>query len=820
MIQQKDTPSRGSLRGTIYGDLVGSPYMIENTYNRYFELGESRKAYSHGKVRTFFPQVTEVSHAAAAVARWLDVCREKPTVENLQECLHDAYDHHPRGGWTESTRLFLTGENSEPSQTPDWAAVVRVLPVAAYAGGDYLRALDLSEAAVKATCWNDEAVRMGHAITESVFMALDGKGTPELRGMLEQKYDLHLVWNEEDLRAELRGEVREPLMMLGQVVPGAYRYTLSDSPVTPSARIVTEAALMAVLKSDSWEDAVRRAVSYGGPSNAVAAIAGGVSEAVYGEVTPSIVGKLFNHLPTDLSSQLEALDRTPQVRVKGAGNMYESIMRDGVDIISLGPGKTVYVVPKDREDISELIRARVPEPHIITPEEEPSFLKKFDTDKEGTYAFGVRPEKRTLYVQDGKALVTPSTYIAPGMPPLQERKRHLEEFLKLRTWCIEQQKEMNRLAGNEDAGQIHYGNAYHMWIGARRMDFFFGEQRCGSICLDYRGLLRVDIGEARSMSADSRFENHHEQAWAARGVFSIEDTIRPIDRLQNLRDEIAYALLDMGNGGENHEIDTRYMSDDDREHLYGVSNVDHLEKLDDGEDRGLAAKDIGTVAAVDESANEGRRQATNRVYSIGYGTRTQEGFINTLKMSGIDTVVDVRSIPRSKYVPHFNEDIIYDALEGEGIDYLSAGEKLGGRVADFSLYENGRVSWDKMSQDDTFQEAISSIEELCADGHIVAVVCSEGDPLSCHRFGLVSRALDSDGMSVRHILSNGEVVSHEEMEARLVDKYVRENKISCVCSGSYKDQLTEAYRVMNEEHGYKPKGPIFRMGPVQRKFRY
>ena len=70
-----DSPAPGSFKGLVYGDLVGSPYMIENTYNRYFELGESRKAYSHGRVRAFFPGVTEVSHGAAAVTRWLSVWR-------------------------------------------------------------------------------------------------------------------------------------------------------------------------------------------------------------------------------------------------------------------------------------------------------------------------------------------------------------------------------------------------------------------------------------------------------------------------------------------------------------------------------------------------------------------------------------------------------------------------------------------------------------------------------------------------------------------------------------------------------------------------
>ena len=112
-----DTPSQGSFKGTVYGDLVGSPYMIENTYNRYFELGDSRRAYSHGKVRTFFPEATEVSHGAAAVCSWLTTYRDDPSVENLQKCLRQQFLAHPRGGWTEQTRLFLSSGMTSPSTT-------------------------------------------------------------------------------------------------------------------------------------------------------------------------------------------------------------------------------------------------------------------------------------------------------------------------------------------------------------------------------------------------------------------------------------------------------------------------------------------------------------------------------------------------------------------------------------------------------------------------------------------------------------------------------------------------------------------------------
>ena len=196
----------------------------------------------------------------------------------------------------------------------------------------------------------------------------------------------------------------------------------------------------------------------------------------------------------------------------------------------------------------------------------------------------------------------------------------------------------------------------------------------------------------------------------------------------------------------------------------------------------------------------------NTVYSIGYGVRTQEGFINTLQMLGVDTVIDIRSIPDSRYAPQFNEDVIYDALSEKGIGYFSGGGRLGGRPSDISLYDQtGRVDWEAFRSSPAYREGIGSIERLAGEGHVVAVVCSEGDPLLCHRFGTVTRDLSADGMDVRHVLSNGEVGAQELMEDRLLEKYKQKNAVSTVLTGSYREQVEEAYRQMNRERGYRPK---------------
>ncbi len=803
----------GPFKGEVYGDLVGSPYMIENTYNRYFDLGESRRAYSRGRVRSFFPEVTEVSHGSAAVSHWLSKYRDSPTAENLQKCLRDQFNRHPKGGWTEPTRLFLTSGNGSPSGTPDWSAVTRSLPIAAFCGKDLFRALELTEACVHATCTDEDTVRAAQAVTHSIFMAREGRLAAEIFTVLEMQYGLRLTLPEDDLRAMLRGEVAEPVMMLGVPVEGAYRFRLPESPAPPSSRLVTEAALRSVIRSDSWEDAVRRAVALGGPSNAVAGIAGGVAEALYGEVTPSVVGKLFTYIPTDVYRQIESFEKATSVNVERQASPYHNIGRDSVMIISLGPGKTTYVVPEDRKDIRRVIEGSFPHPDIITPDETAAFLSKYSENRSGTYPYGPRPETRTLYVQDGQRLVSPSQYVAAGMPSLQERRRHLSEFLSLRAWCVDAQKEMNRLAGNPDAGQIHYGNAYHMWIGGRQIDFYFGDTLAGRISLDGRGLLKVDLGEYRDLSADARFEDHREQAWASRSLFTVAETVDPLSHMNDIRNDIRARLLDEGLGtGTDAELDARYLNEDERHDRSPVSNIDHLEPLAPDSGKGIAA-DLSDRPSNLEVPVTGKSQSVDTVYSIGYGLRSQEGFINTLEMLGVDTVIDVRSIPRSRYAPQFDEGAIYEALRQRDIDYYTAGEKLGARPEDATLHDSeGRVDWERLRESAPYKEGIQSIRDMAADGHVTALVCSEGDPLSCHRFGTVSRDLSEAGMDVRHVLTNGEVVSHQEMEDRLLERYTRKNLITSTLTGTYKEQMDEAYRVMNRERGYRPQRSRGRRG--------
>jgi len=76
--------------------------------------------------------------------------------------------------------------------------------------------------------------------------------------------------------------------------------------------------------------------------------------------------------------------------------------------------------------------------------------------------------------------------------------------------------------------------------------------------------------------------------------------------------------------------------------------------------------------------------------------------------------------------------------------------------------------------------------------HRIAALCAEADPLDCHRCLLVGRALTEAGADVGHILSSGEIISHEQAEDRLVE--LAGLTTEGLLPASREQRLDEAYR--------------------------
>lgn len=151
------------------------------------------------------------------------------------------------------------------------------------------------------------------------------------------------------------------------------------------------------------------------------------------------------------------------------------------------------------------------------------------------------------------------------------------------------------------------------------------------------------------------------------------------------------------------------------------------------------------------------------IYTVGHSNVKFEKFLDLL--NGINVVVDVRSVPFSKYVPQFNIDSIKSQLEGIGIEYVfmkdgRVGNILGGRPKDDTCYTNGDVIYERVAGKEWYKKGISSLIEL-AKKKTVTIMCGEEDPYKCHRHHLITQSLLKEGITVIHIRGDG---SQERVE--------------------------------------------------------
>ncbi len=157
------------------------------------------------------------------------------------------------------------------------------------------------------------------------------------------------------------------------------------------------------------------------------------------------------------------------------------------------------------------------------------------------------------------------------------------------------------------------------------------------------------------------------------------------------------------------------------------------------------------------------------VFTVGHSNHSLEAFLMLLVRHGIDEVVDVRSAPYSRYAPQYNHDNLEEALETVGLGYSFLGGELGGRPADHACYDaDGRVRYDLLANTDPFDDGIRQIMRRADDSRL-ALMCTEKEPLECHRTLLVARGLVERGVDVEHILASGGIERHEDAMDRLMD---------------------------------------------------
>ncbi len=144
------------------------------------------------------------------------------------------------------------------------------------------------------------------------------------------------------------------------------------------------------------------------------------------------------------------------------------------------------------------------------------------------------------------------------------------------------------------------------------------------------------------------------------------------------------------------------------------------------------------------------------VLTIGHSTRSLEDLVRLLKDNGVTMVADVRTVPRSRHNPQFNQETLPHDLAAAGIKYRHM-PGLGGLRRPVAGSPNkgwhnaGFRGFADYMQTEEFARILEDLMQV-AKKDTVALMCAEAVPWRCHR-SLVADALVVRGMAVEHILS-------------------------------------------------------------------
>lgn len=245
--------------GALVGDIIGSTYETYNTKRMDFDLFEKKSSFTDDSVMTL------------AVAKWL-MEDESHTIHYLIYCMQELGDQYPFAGYGARFVQWLSDENPQPYNSWGNGAGMRVSPVGLYAR-TLDEALALSALTASVSHNHPEGVKGAQAIATSVFLCKHGKSKQEIRKYVEKTFDYNLHRTIAEIRPR-------------------YGFDISCQGSVPEA-------IIAFLEGNSFEEVIRLAISLGGDSDTIGAMAGAIAACCY-EIPQSIIERCIAILTNDL----------------------------------------------------------------------------------------------------------------------------------------------------------------------------------------------------------------------------------------------------------------------------------------------------------------------------------------------------------------------------------------------------------------------------------------------------------------------------------------------------------------------------------------
>ncbi len=241
--------------GAIAGDIIGSVYEFNNIKTKDFPLFSPLSRFTDDTVLT----------VAAANA----IISGTPYCDSIR-LFGRAY---PNAGYGRFFKNWLFSEGTAPYNSFGNGSAMRVSPF-----GFAFHTIDevLKEARLSAEITHNhpEGIKGAQAVALAIYLARKGADRGIIQKEIHDRFNYNLERSVDDIRVN-------------------YTYDVSCQGTVPEA-------IICFLKSVSYEDAIRNAISIGGDSDTLACITGGISEAFYGPVPEDIFKKVEEILPDDL----------------------------------------------------------------------------------------------------------------------------------------------------------------------------------------------------------------------------------------------------------------------------------------------------------------------------------------------------------------------------------------------------------------------------------------------------------------------------------------------------------------------------------------
>jgi uncharacterized protein (DUF488 family) len=175
------------------------------------------------------------------------------------------------------------------------------------------------------------------------------------------------------------------------------------------------------------------------------------------------------------------------------------------------------------------------------------------------------------------------------------------------------------------------------------------------------------------------------------------------------------------------------------------------------------ARALTTVAISEHLPPQEAHWPEGTIFTLGHSTLPIERFMAVLQIYGIERLVDIRTIPRSRHNPQFNNTALAESLTAQHLEYAHV-QALGGLR--HARKESPNTGWRNASfrgyadymQTEEFQDALELLIHMSRDKR-VAIMCAEAVPWRCHR-SLVADALSVRGVPVVEILSESSYRMH------------------------------------------------------------